>query len=459
MKAAETILLITNELIARADFSGGAKPRLIELRQQRRPSDSDLGKLLTEAAKLGSGIGRRVWVLCEDLWTQLLIVPSAAVNGLEDEHVLRALAFEAEGLSGTPAGEAALAARQIQADPSQSTFWLSSIERPVLDQFQRRVREMGGKLAGLCHPAGMPAPILQQPGTWRRVESWSQSTVCIALESGKPRVAVFGPSSDQQDESWLRSGKADHTELLFSSGGGPDDGLALSDPKVLEAWITAWAAQLVSPSIAVPCIVPDVTPVSMQVLLTWGILAEAAVLALCVAHWSWTARATDDALQQAAALRTPAEQIATVDKAIGSKRTEFEKLKTEVDQFEFVRKSALQEFSIQKNRVLQILSSLAESKVADVMIEKIEPDGASGTSVHGLCMSPTQADELAIQLMKPLERVGLEVIPVSKQGQYLLTDGGPWNFTLSIKPKANGARSAVKEAFLTAGIDSRGEQP
>ncbi|HYG73962.1 MAG TPA: hypothetical protein VEK08_03060 [Planctomycetota bacterium] len=458
MRAAETILLITSELIARADFSGGTRPRLLGMRQQRRPSDSDLGKLLTEAAKLEKGIGRRVWVLCEDLWTQLLTVPSAAVNGLEEEQVLRALAFEAEGLSGTPAADAVLGARQIQADQTQSTFWISSIERPVLDQFQRRVREMGGKLAGLCHPAGLPAPILQQPGTWRRVESWSQSTVCITIEAGKPRVAVFGPSSDQQDEGWLRTSTADHTELLFSSGRGPDAGLMLSDPKVLESWLTAWAAQLVSPALAAPCIVPDEIPVATSVLVTWGVLIEAAVLALCVAHWSWTTRATDEALRQAAALRAPAEQMATVDKAIGSKRSEYEKLKTEVINIETERKNALREFAVQKGRVLQLLSSLAECKVADVMIEKIEPDGASGTTVQGLCMNPAQADELAIQLMKPLDSVGLEVVPLSKQGKNLLTDGGPWNFTLSIRPKAQRASSlTAKDEGLSA--NARGGQP
>src|SRR5258708_7376597 len=123
-RATFTLLLIQADQLVRADFSGGAQPALKKIWRQARPAEMDLTLLVQSALKLGPRCGRSVWVLCEDLWTQLLAFPVATVAGLDDNQLARAFAFAAEPLSEVAGTDAALG--YVATDISQDlrSFWI-----------------------------------------------------------------------------------------------------------------------------------------------------------------------------------------------------------------------------------------------------------------------------------------------------------------------------------------------
>src|SRR5436190_2274628 len=104
-RVAITLLLLDRDKVVRADFGSGARPEVRDLWQQPRPAVDDFGLLVESALHLGPHPGKRVWVLSGDLWTQTLPLPLLKVDGISEDELSQALAFEVEPLSGVPALE------------------------------------------------------------------------------------------------------------------------------------------------------------------------------------------------------------------------------------------------------------------------------------------------------------------------------------------------------------------
>lgn len=101
-----TLIYVSRKSVARADFSGGVQS---DFWLRSRPDQPDLPSAVELGISLGPSLGRRVWVLSTDVWTQTLSMPAIKAGGLEANELRGALNFEAESLSGVSALEATLA--------------------------------------------------------------------------------------------------------------------------------------------------------------------------------------------------------------------------------------------------------------------------------------------------------------------------------------------------------------
>ena len=277
-----------------------------------------------------AGVGRLVWLLSTDVWTQTLAVARAKMAGLSPEQQAGALGFEAEGLSGHPAVESAVGFVKQPAEGQDLGYWLVQTPAgPLVLVDEAVARAGGGRLAGVAHPGGLPAP-LRSPGagSWERVELWPDAVVMVeARDRGAPQVETinFDPQGGrwqgQVEQARARRGAAEHLEMLVSADvrlpAAPGDSsvVRLSDDADLRRWLARWAAVLGKKNVAVPHVKPPLRPLSEMKRRIVGALATGALAGLCAAHYFLWLQPTYNAT--AAELKTvqePAVRLADVQK-------------------------------------------------------------------------------------------------------------------------------------------------
>lgn len=149
MKAAtSTIVLVTGDRIARADFDGDLR----STKSAPRPVSASAAEVVRAALALGGKAARETWVLSADVWRQEVKLNAAQIAGLTREQLGRALSFEAEPFSGIPVAESATGFR----DEGGGAFNVVQMPRADLDAVARAVASAGGRLAGIVHPGSAP---------------------------------------------------------------------------------------------------------------------------------------------------------------------------------------------------------------------------------------------------------------------------------------------------------------
>jgi hypothetical protein len=156
---AVTILLLTRNELVRADFARGGGRGLSGVWRQPRSDLPDPVSAVEAALLQAPGVGRRVWVLSTDLWTQTLSMPGVKMAGLSPEQQAGALAFEAEGLSGQAAHDSVVGYVTRPAEGNEVGYWLVQAPAADLARIEAAVHRAGGRLAGLAHPAGLDRPL------------------------------------------------------------------------------------------------------------------------------------------------------------------------------------------------------------------------------------------------------------------------------------------------------------
>src|SRR5437763_1046921 len=176
---ATTIILLTRNELVRADFARGGRT-LSGLWRQPRPDLPDLTSVIESALLQAPGVGRRVWLLSTDLWTQTLTLPGLKMAGLNAEQQASALNFEAEGMSGQPAFDSVVGYTTQPAEGQETGYWLVQSPSSTLPQIEEAIERAGGRLAGVAHPAGLPMPLDGKTvKSWQRVELWPDALVCL----------------------------------------------------------------------------------------------------------------------------------------------------------------------------------------------------------------------------------------------------------------------------------------
>ncbi len=90
----------------------------------------------------------------------------------------------------------------------------------------------------------------------------------------------------------------------------------------------------------------------------------------------------------------------------------------------------------QRQRLVTVLTVLAQPRPDDLLIRKIE--GTENEVVfHGLCLETQFADNLAAALAAALGSQGWQVQPPTRQSMEMLVGGGPWEFEIRIQDAAN----------------------
>lgn len=370
-KPALSVIFVGQGYLARVDVPSGAdEPSRRVWRAARPASVSSIAGAIESDPAVIADLGGDCWVLAEDLWTQMLALPAAAVAGLDARAVERALAYELESLSGLSPAESMLGFVPGDDSPAgERTFWVTQAPADEIARIAQIIRCAGGQLVGLAHPAGLTA---EPP----------------------PSQAGSSPPGD-----WLIRCAADLT-----------GGLAP----------------------AVPIIRPAARPPSVRRLVAASIaltIASAAACGLLAAwlHHSATAAATRVTIEQAG----PRRQIAEFDARIVRIKADLADL---ASRRPATRPDIAAELSVYRGRAPALLDALAALAAPDRIVTSIRADRGGAATVEGICLSSASADELAAGLCARLTPVGWSVGGARKTARRQAPDGGPWQFEVAVEP-------------------------
>jgi Tfp pilus assembly protein PilN len=413
-RPAVTLLLVTNQSIVRADFSGGAKPKLLESWDSPRPDLDDLPSFVEAALMLGGKPGRKVWVLATDFWTQTLAMQARAAAKLTGEDLSRALGFEVETLSGITAFESIIGQANVPARKADElAYWVVQARTTDRQAIEQIVRLAGSRLAGLCHPGGLPRSLTPEDdpkSSWQRVELWPDVIVCMHGEPGQsPNVHLINADSRQErwhaeEEDWRRQhGRAARREMFLTTGEfvlfGEDGEPRPAEPKQSrDHWLTGWAEELARRTAAVPLIRPAPRPLSNGAWFGIAACIGLVTLGLCVAH-SFTVRSWQLAplRKEIEKLRGPAARLDALEKDITQRDKDIAELRKQYDSLQLVNET----MRAQRQRLARLLAALGDHRPDDLQVQKIEGDPGQPV-LHGVCLNQNEANNLAARLAKEL---------------------------------------------------------
>ena len=149
-KRATSILLACGpDRVARADFGSGAPV----CRTGPRPRGGSLADAVGAAAALGERPRGNVIVLANEIFAQDIALNPSQIQGLTNDQIGRALAFEIEPFSGLPVADCALGFARDR----EGGFSVVALRASDRENVQRLLGQSGAKLAGMANADGMPA--------------------------------------------------------------------------------------------------------------------------------------------------------------------------------------------------------------------------------------------------------------------------------------------------------------
>jgi hypothetical protein len=443
-RAATTILLITQHSLIRADLSAAPKTALIGMWDQPRPDLHDLTSLTEAAIFMGPKIGKRVWVLATDLWTQTLELPVAKAAGLAGPQLASALNFEAESLSGHNAFDSVVAHVALAPREGQQPFWIVQGNAVDIAQIDQVVRKEGGRLAGVTHPGGLARALTADSGPqagWQRVELWPDAVVMLHGAPGQI-TGVQVINSDPQMGRWRASlhdsVPASGRELLTapgmaaSAGAGVGTPFFLDDQAQLTSWLIAQAEHLSTKDPRAPILRPQPVPLTPAQRRRLAFVIAVAVGLLCYGHYSWMDANVKALNAERDRVLAPGKVLPDLQKQTKDLETKRDELKHEVN----ILVQATERVAHQRERVGRLLQFLAEHKAEDLLVQRIDGD-AGDPRVVGACLKPELADEFARTLAEKLRPFGFEVQSPHKQAADLANAGAPWEFQITLRSPAD----------------------
>lgn len=445
----DILIFVLPELIARAQVKGG---RITSWQSQRRNPADDLVTAVEMALDLEDGTRGRTWIVTADVWSQPVTVDGAIARRVPRDRLSQFLCFEVEPLSGISARSGQAGVADLGGSKTEANYWVTEIDRTILDQIEGLVQSRGGRLGGMFHAAAPSVPLapnLAQGTSWWRIELWPDFVGFISGQAGKgvsrqivPRSAA-GDEWQSQVKSWFEQQSGSSTGEFWSLSGEspllpgfarPELMLSAQEPAQTRQWADAWAAAIAR-SPGVPTIVPARKPLTQQSkrMLTAGLAA--ATLLGCVGHYQlskWlNARATATMQEQIATFAGPTAQakaardeIAKATKDADDLSKKHAALIGEMDRFRAAS-------SHQKQRMLRLLETLSVACSPNVVIHSIEGD-RNQMRLFGRCINGLEANDVAQSLAYELSKIGLLVSTPDKEAQQWFRDGKPHEFELTI---------------------------
>ena len=469
-----------------------------------KPLDSDELPIRIESVLLPSAglpqAGKSVWILWEGAVTQMLDMSSGVVSGLEPEQLADTLSFEAEPLTGVPAGDSAingLVQKNLSGvAPELQRFWITQIPVSVRKKLEEAVQRSRARLAGVAHPGGLPLASWKEEkaaGEWRRIEVWDQvifsvrgsaegavETRLIRATSGADWWSAELP--EQGAINWM--GPLPATRIgpggrrgaegspLLTADGEPVETVRVDFPAdaVPVEWLRAWAAELTAKARRLPVVpVPSNVSPNLKFKIVGGLAASFA-LAICLGHGGWqsaraaalTARAQHEETMRAA--MTPKDTSPEEEQKVVAENTklqgtvhELEQKETELTtKFNAAKKAAdtaaaqtarfakLQ--AIHRTAVPELLAALADAErnedPGEIVIKDVRQDGSGSLRLSGICLQNSFADTFATKLALRLKQAGWNVGPAQKHRRPDLT---AFDFVVELVPTilANPAAPAT----------------
>jgi hypothetical protein len=435
-----TLLVVTRDLLARADFSGSGAPKVESV---ARTEDDSLPALVDRAAALGSGLRGPVVVVTDEVAAQTLSVSGAAVRDLKPEEMTRVLSFEAQTLSGISAADSAFSWRHAHSEGGQQEYWVAQMLRADRDQVDDAVRRRGGRLKAIVPAAGLPAPLFPiagAAGSWVRHEIWHDAVATVASNGGAPRVRL-----EPGDPSRWRPDAVNEDvriELLVgapvrSAAADAEHARRLADPEILTSWLRSWADVLARRDAPVPAIPGAVRPlpIPMRVAIATGLLV--AVIGAAWLHHRALEGRRNDLRKAVAEARQPATQLQKFRANTAAMEKELKELEATV------AASTRDMKAIERSRWLPatLLETIANGRPRTLTLDGIHLTQRS-TRLSGMCFGTDAPDELARTLEKPLAEDGWRVLPPSRTLLGRDERGEYYSFEIEIRPPSEKAAPA-----------------
>lgn len=434
------VLVASRSRVARADFARG---EVTSFEYDGNPSVEGLVALVELAASLGPALPKNVWILADEVFTHEVRLRSQAVEGLSREQLLRLLAYEASGISGTAASESSLAYLPSSSLPLERAFTVVQIARTDHEAIESTLASRGAKLAGLAHPAAVPRALDENAkNDWRRVEAWPDLLVDVECKVGRvvSRLRRTDPTRRARD----LPGDAPITETLETGGG-----LALAAPAVarafdlahendLRAWIAAWGRVLHDDPTriaAVRAVPRALSPRRRALYSVAGVLLAAGA---CAWHYTQRVAVRDDLIVEVAAAKAPAERLAKTRAESATLKAEVQKLETEVA----TMRAALARAGWSADAPARLLDAAATGRPAGLTVDALEV-GWSGVRVRGVALRAELVDELGRALSTALQPEGFVVAPADRKRRELDSGIEIYEYTLEVRPRV-GAPALVE---------------
>lgn len=453
-----TLLLITSDRIVRADFRGRS-PRLVACWEQARGADESPITLVEMALALGPRRVRGVWLLTTDATTSVLSISHDMLAGTSPEDLSQLLAFEAEAITGQAAFETSLShvALPSKGHDAEPQFWITQVPNSWQSAAEDAVRRRGGRLLGIAHPAGVARPIhvaTPRDSTWKRLEFWEDLAVSIrGLSSGELDVDVQPRTQHREDacdEVLIGAGSAvgwdqrPQAAPAHQPDGGPaslrslshptEDAnvLRLTDQQTLERWLTAWAQTLSAQPVVVPVQRIPKPPLSAIQRRAVMLACVAATVLFC-GGWNWLGqlrlKSLTAELERVQAPAKALEQLKQDETKLAKERGDLHKQAADVRRDVELLVTGM---TRQSERQSKLLASLSLFRDEHLVVQKIEGQ-AGETRVSGLCLRPQCVQSFTRKLSRELQSCGWLVSPAEMSSTSVLSDGGPWKFSIVLK--------------------------
>ncbi|MFO0942146.1 MAG: hypothetical protein U0930_15520 [Pirellulales bacterium] len=391
-----TLVFVANGWIARIDFAGRWRSKLVSLKASPWKPSTTTDHLLCEGIEQAIGLDqkpcRKLSIVSPLVWTGFLTIPTDVVQIASSIELAQALAIEAECETGISAFASKLVFQQIDATQKNKTsFCVSQIDEDVFSQVDLLLNSKGIKLISIAHPASIHSTsILASP-----IDS---ASVHPEQKEQRP-ISSLADSLRKFLSAWKQFEQEPYTVDAFQS--------------VVQQLASAWNR----PSNRNNRL--QILPESRRMKLptTAVSLTLASLTAgLC---WSWNQRLdtqisnTRAQLQKTEKQQEKAKEIESDTKRLDTKLVQLRKDLTAAQMTqqtsELKAQQALRLQARRNERWSILLDSLAKSNT-DCWIQHIEYE-SSQTLLHGLAVSQSAAQRFAVELELNLAVSGWYVSP------------------------------------------------
>lgn len=434
-RPATTILFLSTARLARVDVASDGRVLASSVRARDEDSLRASVQVLLQA---GGKPGKRTRIVAETLWTQVLSLPNASVDGLGAEELGRALAYELEPSSGLPAADAAVGHVALaQTDGALRHVWATQVSLGERDELARLVVSHGSRLDWLAHPAGLLAP---EPGP--RIEVWSNATLCDEPARGVQVIAAAAGRRTWEREvaAWLLRApqapvqlraSAELAELLASDTRVTRDP-SLESEETLVAALANLAAAQDSPRF------PRIEAARRARLSFGPALFGLAATAMIVGLSVWDLRTLERDARDLEAQVARVEAAAA--KAQGLRREQRE-LSTALAQREpdlAARRSRIERaetlLAAQSERSSRLLEALGAHANPEIVLLELATQPGGATRIAGLAARAPAIEAFATALAPDMTTLGLLCEPASVQRRTGVDSGEAREFSLVVRP-------------------------
>lgn len=436
-RPAVTVLMVASARIVRVDVASDGRALASSVRARE---DESLRTNVQVLLQSGGPPGKRTRILAETLWTQVLNLPSASLEGLGVAELGRALAYELEPSSGLSPAESVIGYVELPAsESSQRRVWASQVSLAERDELVRILNALGSRLEWLAHPAGLLAP-----ETGPRLEVWNNATLCEDPLRGVQVIAAAAGRRTWEREvaAWLLRAPAEAVRVRAT----PELAATLSsDPRITrdgtldseEPLLAALAALALSDGRGrFPRIESERRSSRSLRPALFGISATLVVAALA----AWDLRQLE---REAETLEARVARVEAAAALAQSLRREQRELATALVQREpdLVARQARAEraetlFAAQRARYSRLLEALGGHSSPDIVLLELATQPGGATRIAGVATRAPAVEAFASALAPEVTALGLLCEPASVQRRVGSSAGEACDFSLVVRPSA-----------------------